>query len=263
MASLSIAKAEPASVAVQLRAWFRVILIVILLAIIILPHLVWRMFDARSPFATWFLRGSGWLAGAHVTVKGVPSTKDRLYIANHLSWLDILVLSGRTGTAFVAKADMESWPVFGWMADQNNTVYVKRGQTLDAHNQATSLQTALLTGQPVTLFPEGTTAGGRELLPFRSSLIAAVVPAPEGISIQPVALDYGDLADAIAWTDDESVGKNALRIMGRFRRIPVTLHFLAPLDHADFRDRKAIAKHSRAEIAAALGDVGLNETRLF
>ncbi len=247
----------------QARAWLRVTLIILLLFIIIIPHLLWRMFNARSPFATWFLRGSGWISGARVTVTGTPSKRDRLYIANHLSWLDILVLSGRTGSAFVAKADMESWPVFGWMANQNNTVYVKRSQALDAQNQATSLQKALLTGQPVTLFPEGTTAGGRELLPFRSSLIAAVVPAPEGISIQPVALDYGDLADKIAWTDEESVGKNALRIMGKFSRIPVTLHFLAPLDHADFGDRKAIAAHSRAEIAAALGGVGLNETRLF
>ncbi len=261
--SPSIAKAETGSLGARARAWLRVALIVSLLLIIIVPHLLWRVFNIRSPFATWFLRGSGWVAGARVTVLGTPSKEDRLYIANHLSWLDILILSGRTGTAFVAKSDMENWPVFGWMANQNNTVYVKRGQVLDAHNQATSLQTALLTGQPVTLFPEGTTAGGRELLPFRSSLIAAVVPAPEGISIQPVAIDYGHLAGEIAWTDDESVGKNALRVMGKFSRIPVTLHFLAPLDHADFGDRKAIAAHSRAEIAAALGGVGLNDTRLF
>lgn len=91
-----------------------------------------------------------------------------------------------------------------------------------------------------------------ELLPFRSSLVAAVTPAPEGISIQPVAIDYGHAAPEIAWTDDEAVGVNALRVMSRPGRIKATLHFLKPLDHADFADRKAIAAHSREEIAAAL-----------
>jgi 1-acyl-sn-glycerol-3-phosphate acyltransferase len=158
---------------------------------------------------------------------------------------------------------MESWPVLGWLASSNNTVYVARDKPRGVHDQASTLQKALLRAQPVTLFPEGTTAGGRELLPFRSSLIASVVPAPAGISIQPVAIDYGALAEFVAWTEAESVGVNALRVMGRKGRIPVTLSFLTPLDHSDFGDRKAIAAHSRAEIAAALGNVGLTEERLF
>jgi lyso-ornithine lipid O-acyltransferase len=235
------------------RAWAKLGLIVLWFLIIIIPHLLWRLFSKRSPFAIWFLHGAGWAAGARVTVKGTPIRHKALYIANHVSWMDILVLAGKSGTAFVAKADMESWPVLGWLATQNNTVYVKREDPRDVKNQANDLQKALLSAQPVTLFPEGTTANGLELLPFRSSLIAAVVPAPEAISIQPVAIDYGDQAGSIAWTDAESVGNNALRIMGQRWRIPITLHFLAPLSHADFADRKAIALHSRAEIAAALG----------
>ncbi len=249
MASQSIVKTDRP----HPRAWLRVALLVGILLIVIIPHVIWRIFNKQSPFAILFLRWAGAAAGAQVRITGVPIKRDVLFIANHLSWLDILIMAGRTGTAFVAKADMESWPLLGWMADQNNTVYVNRDSRATAHHQATSLQMALLTGQPVTLFPEGTTIGGRGLLPFRSSLIAAVVPAPEGISIQPVAIDYGDLADEVAWTDEESVGVNALRLMSRKGRLPVTLHFLKPLDHADFADRKAIAAHSRAEIAEALG----------
>jgi lyso-ornithine lipid O-acyltransferase len=239
--------------AVHPRAWIKLALIVGWFLLIILPHLLWRIFSRRSPFAILFLHGAGWAAGARVTVKGTPSRSKTLYIANHVSWMDILVLAGKSGTAFVAKADMESWPVLGWLATQNNTVYVKREDPRDVKKQANDLQKALLSKQPVTLFPEGTTANGLELLPFRSSLIAAVVPAPEGISIQPVAIDYGDLASEIAWTDAESVGHNALRVMGQRWRIPITLHFLAPLDHADFGDRKVIAAHSRGKIAEALG----------
>jgi lyso-ornithine lipid O-acyltransferase len=229
----------------------------------ILPHVLWRLFSRRSPFGGWFLGLAGWMAGARVSVRGTPVRGKVLYIANHLSWLDILVLAGETGCAFVAKSDMASWALLGWLATSHNTVYVERENRRTAAGQANALQAALLSGQSIALFPEGTTAGGHELLPFRSSLIAAVVPAPEAVSIQPVAIDYGDRAETIAWVSDESVGNNALRIMSAPGPIPITLHFLETLDHADFGDRKAIAAHSRAEIAAALGHVGLREDRLF
>ncbi len=250
MASRSIAKADPASAA---RAWFRIGAIALVLAVVILPHLLWRLFDRRSPIAGLFLGAAAKIAGADVRVTGQPIRRNALYIANHVSWLDILTLAGRTRCAFVAKADMKPWPLIGWLTTSNNTVYVERESRQKAHHQATALQSALLSGQPITLFPEGTTNDGRQLFTFRSSLIAAVTPAPEQISIQPVAIDYGAVAGDIAWVGDESFGANALRLLGRRGRFPVTLHFLAPLSHADFADRKAIAAHSRAEIAAALG----------
>ncbi len=250
MASRSIARADPASAA---RAWFRIGAIALVLAVVILPHLLWRLFDRRSPIAGLFLGTAAKIAGADVRVTGQPIRSNALYIANHVSWLDILTLAGRTRCAFVAKADMKPWPLIGWLTTSNNTVYVERESRQKAHHQATALQSALLSGQPITLFPEGTTNDGRQLFTFRSSLIAAVTPAPEQISIQPVAIDYGAVAGDIAWVGDESFGANALRLLGRRGRFPVTLHFLAPLSHADFADRKAIAAHSRAEIAAALG----------
>lgn len=249
MASRSIARADSA----QFRAWVRIAAIVAVLAICILPHLLWRVFDRNSPIAGLFLKITGKIAGADVQISGRPIRSNVLYIANHVSWLDILVLAGKTRCAFVAKADMKPWPLIGWLTTSNNTVYVERENPRAAHHQASALQSALLTGQPVTLFPEGTTNDGSQLLAFRTSLIAAVTPAPEQISIQPVAIDYGSNASEIAWVGDEPFGSNALRILGRRGRFPVTLHFLEPLSHADFADRKAIAAHSRAEIAAALG----------
>ncbi len=259
MASPSTVKADRP----QPRAWFRVAWMALALLVLIGPHGLWRLFNKRSPFARLFLAIASRAAGAQVTVRGTAVTDNVLYLANHVSWIDITILGSKTGCAFVAKADMAPWPLLGWLATSNNSVYVERENRRSAAGQASALQTALLTGQPIALFPEGTTAGGRELLPFRSSLIASVVPAPEGITIQPVAIDYGERTEEIAWTDTESVGNNALRIMSAPGRIPVTLHFLAPLDHADFGDRKAIAAHSRAEIAAALGDVALRNERLF
>jgi 1-acyl-sn-glycerol-3-phosphate acyltransferase len=249
MASRSIARVDPA----QARAWLRIAAIALVLAILILPHLLWRLVDRQSPIAGLFLAIAAKIAGADIRVTGRPIRRNVLYIANHVSWLDILALAGRTRCAFVAKADMKPWPLIGWLTTSNNTVYVERESRHTAHHQATALQSALISGQPVTLFPEGTTHDGRQLLAFRTSLIAAVTPAPEEISIQPVAIDYGRNAPDIAWVGEEGFGANALRVLGRRGRFEVTLHFLEPLSHADFADRKAIAAHSRAEIAAALG----------
>lgn len=252
MASLSIARTEshPA------RAWARVTLIVLALVLCLPFHGLWRLVRLRSPWPQVFLFFAGKAAGADVMVTGTPVTRDVLYIANHLSWLDVLVLAGRTGCAFVAKADMAPWPVLGWMATLNNSVYVQRENRLDVTAQAEAIRTALATRQPITLFPEGTTGAGHALLPFRSSLIAAVVPPPRDITIQPVAIDYGSEATAIAWTDEESVGVNALRVMGRKGRIATRLHFLEPLSASDFANRKIMSAHSRTTIADTLG-IGL------
>ena len=250
MASRSIAAVERGS----WRAWSRVALIILCLVLFVPPHVLWRRLGLHSPWGGWFLNMSAKAAGANVRVTGTPVTRDVLYIANHISWLDILVLAGRTHCAFVAKADMEPWPVLGWLATLNNSVYVQRDKRLDVNAQAIAIRTALATHQPITLFPEGTTGNGLAILPFRSSLIASVVPPPNDITIQPVAIDYGVVAPEIAWVDDdESVGHNALRVMGRKGRMEVTLHFLDPLPSTDFADRKLMASHSRAVIAAALG----------
>lgn len=248
MASRSIARAERT----HPRAWGRVARIGIAFVLLLPLHAGWSLFRRRSPWPGRFLQFAGKTAGADVTVTGTPLTRDVLFIANHVSWLDILVLAGKTGSAFVAKADMAPWPVIGWMATLNHSVYVVREQRLDVGAQALAMKAALETGQPLTLFPEGTTGDGRELLAFRSSLVASVTPPPQGISIQPVAIDYGPPAPDIAWIDDEPVGVNALRVMSRRERLAVTLHFLDPLDHADFPHRKAIAAHSRAAIARKL-----------
>jgi 1-acyl-sn-glycerol-3-phosphate acyltransferase len=231
----------------------RIILITGVFLLCLPFHGLWRLFRLRSPWPRLFTKASRKICGVRVTMAGTPRRTDVLFIANHVSWIDILLIAGETGSAFVAKADMAPWPVLGWMATLNNSVYVAREARLDAGAQASAIKTALGTSQPLTLFPEGTTADGRALLPFRSSLLAAVAPPPEGIAIQPVAIDYGPEAPEIAWTDDESVGVNALRLMARGKPIAVTLHFMEPIDIALLGDRKAITAHARDAIAARLG----------
>ncbi len=164
-----------------------------------------------------------------------------------------MVLAGASGTAFVSKDDVARWPVIGWLSSLNNTVFVARTERKAVRGQADALRAALATGQPVALFPEGTTEGGVEVLPFRASLLASLFPPLDGVKVQPVAIDYGAAGQDIAWIGEEPAGANVRRVLSRAGTVPVTIHFLTPVDPAETPDRKALAERSRAEILAALG----------
>lgn len=169
-------------------------------------------------------------------------------ISNHVNWLDILVLGGATGTAFVSKANL-GHGLFHWLADQNATVYVQREHARGAKDQAVTIARALEREQAVTLFPEGTTGPGTHLLPFRSTLLEAAAFAKKDVQIRPVALDYGPAATEIGW-HNEPGKENILRILGRKGTLPVTVRLLPPLDRSG--DRKSLANAAREAIAKTL-----------
>ena len=240
----------------MIRCHARVLAIALSLLLFLPLHFLWRLARRRSPWPPRFLQWVGFAAGARVRVVGTPLRSHVLFLANHVSWLDIMVLAGATGTAFVSKAEVDRWPVIGWLARLNATVYVERAARGAVRGQAESLRGALASGRAVALFPEGTTQGGREVLPFRASLLAALFPPLEGVRVQPVAIDYGPAVADIAWVGDEAAGANACRLLSRRGAVPVTVTFLEPLDPAAAVDRKALAAAARAEVVAALGASG-------
>ena len=204
----------------------------------------------RSAWPPWFLGAAAWIVGARVRREGAPVAPHTLLIANHTSWLDILILGGATGCTFVSK-DTLGHPFIHWLADQNHTVYVKRSHVKGAKAQAHAIAKALEGDQPVALFPEGTTGPGTHLLPFRSTLLEAANFASKDVQIRPVVLDYGrEAAAEIGWWEED--GKdNVLRILGRRGTLPVKVRVLAPLDRSG--DRKLLAQSARDKIADALG----------
>jgi 1-acyl-sn-glycerol-3-phosphate acyltransferase len=182
-------------------------------------------------------------------VKGHPVSSHTLLVANHTSWLDILILGGSVGCAFVSKDEL-GHPLIHWLADQNATVYVKRSNRKGAKDQAIAIATALEGDKPVALFPEGTTGPGTHLLPFRSTLLEAANFAAKEVAIRPVAVDYGDAMAEVGWSDEP--GKdNVLRLLGRSGNLPVTVNLLEPLDRAV--SRKELAHEAREAIADKLG----------
>ncbi|MEO6248746.1 MAG: lysophospholipid acyltransferase family protein [Sphingomicrobium sp.] len=215
------------------------------------PHLIAKLFG-RSPVPPHFLGAAGRICGARARCVGEPLEPHSLIIANHVSWLDILVLAGATQTRFVSKAEVRDQPILRWLANQNDTLYIERQDRRAVHSQAAEVAAALADDRPLALFPEGTTGDGRTLLPFRPALLASVAPAPPGTRVHPVAIDYGAMRSALGWSDGESGTANALKLLGRRGSFPVTVRLLAALPPGE--DRKAMARDARAAIEAALSN---------
>ena len=250
MASRPIAAAEPAS---RWRAYARLARLVLLFLTHAPPHLIARRGARASPWPRRFLARAAHIAGARVELVGQPLAPHSLVIANHTSWLDILILGGMAGTRFVSKAEIQRVPLIGWLADQNGTLYIERAERGDAHGQVRRIAAALATPQPLAVFPEGTTGHGRALLAFRSTLLHAVAPTPPRTSVRPVALDYGESLDSVAWHGGERGLANALRVLGLKGPHRITVRLLDPLP--PIADRKALARAARTTIAAALPSV--------
>ena len=215
-------------------------------------HYLWKLAGARSIWPQIFLAYAGRCTGMRVRVEGVPLTSRVLFAANHATWLDILALGGAAPAIFVSRDDLEHWSLVGWLADINDTLYVARHARREVHGQADQIRRALGEGRAVALFPEGTTDGGGEILPFRPSLFASLYPALDGVMVQPVAIDYGPAIGEIAWVGTEGPGANAKKVMSRPGTFQATLRFLAPIDPLAAGDRKALAAQAREAVVAAL-----------
>jgi 1-acyl-sn-glycerol-3-phosphate acyltransferase len=247
-ASPSTGRTEPAGMTI--RAVLRVLVMAGLLALCLPLWVISKPFGGGPGVVRFFLARVGWVLGLRVTIMGRPVDGDVLYIANHITWLDIPALGGTRYSRFVAKSQIAGWPLVGLLAKIGGSVFVRREQRSATRAQADAVVSALRSGFPVALFPEGGTADGVTLDRFRPALFAAAVEA--GVTVQPIAIDYGARSPEIAWPDDVSFSTEAKRMLGRPAPVHVTLHFMAPLD-ATALDRKALAAESYREIAQALG----------
>jgi len=139
------------------------------------------------------------LFGIHITVIGTPVRgRGVLMVANHTSYLDIIVLGGTTPVSFVAKSEVNTWPFFGLMARLYETVFVERSRRSQAGVSRDQIRERLQEGDALILFPEGTSNDGNRVLPFKSALMGsteAVVGIDaqgrtEHVPVQPVSLAY-------------------------------------------------------------------------
>ena len=223
--------------------------LVLLFATVAPIHVATKLIFRRSGWPRRFLAAAAWIFGVRAQASGYRRGEHALLIANHTSWLDILILGGTLGSTFVSKHEL-GHPLIHWLADQNATVYVKRTHRKGAKDQAAAVAKALEGDKPVTIFPEGTTSPGDHLLPFRSTLLEAANYASRDVRIRPVAVDYATARAEVGWFNEPGAD-NVKRILNRRGALPVKIHVLAPLDPT--LGRKELTHAARAAIAESLG----------
>jgi 1-acyl-sn-glycerol-3-phosphate acyltransferase len=110
------------------RRWRRIAALLGALALCLPLHLLWKAVGRASPWPPRFLGLAARAVGGRVRIAGKPLRRDVFFISNHVSWVDILALGGATGAAFISKDDVADWPVIGWLAQQNNTIFIEIGR---------------------------------------------------------------------------------------------------------------------------------------
>jgi len=195
--------------------------------------------------------------GVDVRMHGAPARRHGvLLVVNHLSWADIPVLGSQLLGQFVAKAEVAQMGPVGWFAGLQRTIYIDRERKRTTGAQRNAVAERLAAGANVILFPEGTTGDGVDVLPFNSSLFAAVEGVEDAL-VQPVSLAYTRIRGMpitrrrlaeVVWLGDVGIGEHA----GDFLRLgQVTAEILChpAVRPGDFADRKALARHCQAAVA--------------
>ncbi len=228
---------------------------------------------ARSLPLRWH-RLAAALLGVRVTVRGTPAAGRPLLIAaNHVSWLDIVILSTVLPVSFVAKSEVGAWPGVGLLAKLQRSVFVerqKRGRTAD---QAREIAGRLGAGDAIVLFPEGTSSDGTTVLPFRSALVGAahgaLVGAAHGalagsahghVLVQPVAIAYTRFHGLpagrrhrlmLSWIGDVELVPHLMLLLAE-AAVDVSLLFGEPIAIDREADRKAVTRRAEAAVRAML-----------
>jgi lyso-ornithine lipid O-acyltransferase len=175
----------------------------------------------------------------------IPSSG--LLVCNHLSYLDILVLGATAPCVFVSKCEVRRWPVFGWFALLAGTLFLRRDKRSDVARLTREMGRLLDAGALVVLFPEGTTSDGREVLPFKSSLLEPATQQRHGLSAGFIeySLNDGCVADEVCYWRGMTLAPHLLNLLGK-HGLQARLSF-TELSEAG-PDRKQLARQLHSEV---------------
>ena len=186
-------------------------------------------------------------------LRGRPPAAGCLLVANHISWLDIYAIGALQPAAFVSKDEVRGWPLIGWLAARTGTLFLRRGSRGHARVVNEEIGRVLRSGGHVTVFPEGTTTDGTQLLHFHAALLQPAIAA--GRPVQPLALAYlshdGRPSVAAAYAGETTMWQSLLRV-AREPGLALVIEILPALATEGF-DRRAIAALARTAIAERLG----------
>jgi 1-acyl-sn-glycerol-3-phosphate acyltransferase len=191
-----------------------------------------------------------------------------LILANHASWLDICIISAVTPVVFIAKSEVADWPLFGWLARLQRTVFIDRERRHKTGEATEEIAGRLLGGDAVVLFAEGTSGDGTRILPFKSALVGSVHHAlgvstrHERITVQPMSLAYTRvnglpigraLRERVAWYGDADLLPHFVGVLSS-GAIDVTLSWGEPVALDIDTDRKQIARLAEMSVRKMTAD---------
>lgn len=171
----------------------------------------------RSAVLGIWARTSAFVLGMRLVFEGRAPHGAFMLVANHLSYVDVLALASRTEAVFVARADLSSWPVLGRLSRAVGTLFADRDRRRSIPATIDEISAALRRGQGVVLFPEGTTTGGGNVLPFRPPLLEAAARA--AIPVHQAVIRYRTLpgsppaSESICWWGDMTFWRHLIRLM--------------------------------------------------
>ena len=202
--------------------------------------------------------------GIKVRIIGQPrdhAVTPTVFISNHLSYLDILVLGSHLNARFVAKAEVADWPVFGTFAKTQRTIFIERTKTA-LEGAKDLIGDAVRDNFNVILFAEGTSTDGRSAKPFKAGLFEMLYEGRVNAMVQPVAIvieraggkkpDDQSVRDLYAWYKPEDTLAPHLWAFAKAGGATIAVHYLPVLDPGQFADRKGIAAATTASVAQVL-----------
>lgn len=240
---------------------FRVVLRILLIALwtlvlvgplmlaLLLPNeqkrIVWR-----GRIVTLWAKGVTRVMGMRITVNGTPPERPFCLVANHLSYVDILLFLSQITTVFVSKAEVKNWPIMGWLATLAGTLYIDRGRKRDILRITEAMEGLLARGDGVIFFPEGTSHKGDKVYPFKPPLLD--LPARLETPVAYASLSYKTPPSetpahlAVCWWGDMPFGSHMLNLL----KLPSFEAILTFGNETVTRpDRKVLARelHTRIE----------------
>jgi 1-acyl-sn-glycerol-3-phosphate acyltransferase len=216
-------------------------------------------------FPTRYHRFLTRLFGVHLTVLGTPVEGEGvLIVANHTSWLDIVIFSALRPLSFVAKAEIAGWPFFGTLARLQRTVFVERTRRHSTGDARDAIRQRLLQGDCLVLFPEGTSHDGNSVLPFKSALLGAaeaVLANGKHVKVQPVSAAFVGLHGLpmgrenrpfFAWYGDMDLVSHLWEAL-LAGPLDVVVQYHEPFS-LDVMDRKTLARRAEAAVRTGLSE---------
>ena len=214
---------------------------------IIIYHTLIKQRSADNPifkdaFTQWYKQGCD-IVGLSVVVKGEPAKGPVLMVANHVSWLDILLLASVANPRFLSKAEVRKWPLIGWAGQQIDTLFIKRGERSASEAASAGIAEGLVQGNRILIFPEGTTTEGKVVKRLHARLFGAAINTSS--PVQPIVVHYTDDNDSLATSDrihfvgEQSLVRNVWLLLGCEN--PTAYVYCLPAVDSTGLTRKALA----------------------